>query len=214
MSLDFYFFVETRRNGEWIVPEPFLAKGAAGREVQELLRVRWSSSFGWGFFFSTDAFFPVRVGPPEWTPASALFRWLSDHGVMDDPPERLRWLPYEELLVDTWDESWITVGNQVPAALAPLFGDGSQRFPEAALMAAGWDEHRIHRFREGRPAAPVGRVAGPGRHEVETSHPEAPLTVTWRDTVTGCMTAERTAAFRALRQFGPDPDLRIVATHF
>lgn len=205
------FFVEMRASGEWIVPEEFI-----DRRDRRLL---WVRDFTWmkrwapasWLFFGDDAAIPFRTGRPQWTRASALYNTWFPEGYEDRELE-VAWIPFEELMVDGWDESWLSVETRVPASAALLFGDGDQLFPEAALAAAGWSEDEIRRARDGHLAhAPIDRTNGRARHEVEASHAMRAFEVTWRETVAGVLRDWRVEAFRSLRQYGSDADLRVVS---
>jgi hypothetical protein len=215
MSVNFHFYVETRASGEWTCPDAFPAATVHGLPRGEFTWIKASSRTP-GLFFGEGALFPFRPEHPPFTPASELFRTLYPEGwKMGDREIVLSWIPFEELIVDLWDETRLLVGNRVPASVAALFGDGNMSFPGAALAAAGWEQHAIDRLREGGPAIEaIPRSTGPGRREVDASHPERPLEVTWTDTVAGCLGRRRADAFRSLRQHGTDTELRVISIYW
>lgn len=212
MSDHFWFYVETRTSGGWDLPAEHVDLQADHhRQVRHFAWLRGSSRLR-ALFFGGGTRFPFRRGePPAWE-SSALFRWLRPGGVEREMPE-IGWIPFAELMVDLWDETRLVVRGSVPAASAALFGDGGQPFPEAALRAAGWDEHEIGRLSEGAPAgAAIDRTFGAARHEIDASRPEQPLDVTWSASISEYLGRERADAFRSLRRFGDDADLRVVST--
>lgn len=212
MSQDFYFHVETRASGEWTCPDEFPEPATRGIPRGEFTWIKGSSRTQ-ALFFGESALFPFRPEHPPFTEASEVLRTLYPEGwTVGDRDLVLAWIPYAELMVDLWDETRLLVGNRVPARYAALFGDGTAGFPEAALAAAGWDPHQIGRLREGGPASEaIPRSHGPGRHEIETSNAERPLDVTWTDTVARCLGPGRADAFRSLRRYGTDAELRVIS---
>jgi hypothetical protein len=196
MSVDFHLYVETRAGGEWTCPDEFPQMTIHGLPRGEFTWIK-SSSRTSGLFFGEGALFPFRPGHPPFTPASELLRTLYPEGWnVGDRDLTLSWIPYEELMVDLWDETRLLVGNRVPAGIAALFGDGTA----------------IDRLREGGPALEsIPRSTGPGRSEADASHPERPLEVTWTDTVAGCLGRRRADAFRSLRRHGADAELRVIS---
>jgi hypothetical protein len=215
MSVDFHFYVETRARGEWTCPDEFPETTTHGLPRGEFTWIKASSRTP-GLFFGERALFPFRPEHPPFTPASELFRTLYPEGWnVGDRDLTLAWIPYEALMVDLWDETRLLVANRVPVGFAALFGDGNADFPGAALAAAGWEQHRIDRLREGGPAAEaINRSHGPGRREVDASHPERPLEVTWTDTVAGCLGRGRADAFISLRRHGADAELRVISIYW
>lgn len=205
------FFIETRAAGEWVVPEEFIdRRDPRIPSVRDFTWMkRWAPSSR--LFFGDDAAIPFCTGRPEWTRASALYNTWFPAGYEDRELD-VAWIPYEELSVDGWCERWLTLATRVPAPAALLFGDGGQPFPEAALAAAGWNEDEIRRARDGQLAAePIDRTLGRARHEVEAGHPMRAVEVTWRESVAGFLRDWRAEAFRSLRQYGSDDQLRVVS---
>jgi hypothetical protein len=215
MSLDFYFYVESRASGEWKVPDAFTPPDAPlHRRVEAFAWIKGSSGAG-GLFVSPNAPIPFRPEhPPAWE-SSALCQWMRPDlwaGEPDTPV--IAWLPYAELMADLWDETRLTIGGSVPAPHAALFGDGTGPFPESALLEAGMYENDVRRLLgRGKPvAAPVDRSFGHARNEIEAHHSHHPLEVTWRATIADHLGRERADAFRSLRRFGDDADLRVIST--
>lgn len=204
------FYVETRASGEWIAPDEFIDPDPQLLTVRDFTWMKRWAPASW-LFFGDDAPIPFRIGRPEWTRASALYRSWFPAG-WEERELEIAWIPYEELMVDSWGESRLTVKTRVPASAALLFGDGDQPFPEAALTAAGWDEEQIRRARDGHMAStPIDRTGSRERHEVEASHPLRAFEVTWRETVAGFLGDWRLEAFRSLRRYGSDDELRVVS---
>lgn len=202
------FYVETLASGEWIVPEEFIDPDAHLIVRDFTWMKRWAPVSR--VFFGDRAPIPFRMGRPEWTPASALYRTWFPEGSEERDLE-VAWLPYDELMVDSWDESWLTVKTRVPASAALLFGDGDQPFPDVALTAAGWNEAQIRSARDRHLAStPIDRTTGHARHEVDASHPLRAFEVTWRETVAGFLRDWRVEAFSSPRRYGSDDELRVV----
>lgn len=213
MSQDFYFYVESRANGGWDVPDAFTPPDAPlHRRVQAFAWLGGSAGIR-GLFFGDEAPVAFRAGhPPAWE-SSALHRWMRPDAWAGEPDTpRISWLPFAELMVDLWDATRIVVAGRVPAPHAALFGDGSQPFPESALRAAGWDGDAVRLLRQSPPAlAPLDRTHGQARHEVLASDPHRPLDVTWCESISDYLGRERADAFRSLRRFGGDAELRVIA---
>jgi hypothetical protein len=208
VSIDFYFYVETVATGVWTRPDAcaHLERAAALGEFTWLPR----RAAGAALFFGKTARFPFRSGRPPHTEASALFAYI-DRGLDWDELDP-RWVSFEELLVDSWDEPTLLVEARVPVTLAALFEDGEREFPEAALLARGCAEPMMHGLRQGTLASQaIDRTFGKARHEVETAPTSAPLSVTWRDSVSKLLGADRAASFRNLRRYGKDAELRVIA---
>jgi hypothetical protein len=60
---------------------------------------------------------------------------------------------------------------------------------------------------------PLDRTFGRGRFEIERAAPEARVSVTFRASVSEPLGEPRAAAFRGLRAYGADPELRVLSNH-
>lgn len=213
MSFDFSFYVETRTSGVWNRPDEFAAEQEFSRRLGGFTWVSGKSCVQ-SLFFGDGALFQFRRERPPDTRDSTLFQHLDSFYDYDYNERRLSWLPYEEFLIDQWDEHSLLVSGRVPASQAALFGNGSQPFPEEALMVAGRDRYVIQRLREGHLVCdPVDRRFGRGRNELVECPGDWLITVTWADSVSGYLGALRAEAFRSLRKYGSDRDLRVISLY-
>jgi hypothetical protein len=205
MGYRYHFHFEKFTSEGWLVPSDF--EDASGE-------------FAWfhptdgrfGLFRGKDALFPMDNNfPPEfersrfyqWN-AAAFTEWFQG------------WLPFEELILDSWEETSLLVSGRIPARYAPLFGDGQQPFPEEALLAgAPGDVYS----KEGRCLVsndsaeiadqPLDYTFGQARNHLERLQPEVFVKVTWKVTINQFLTW-RAEAFHRVRQYGPDSELRII----
>jgi hypothetical protein len=212
--MDFTFYVETRKSGAWNRPEEFAADEKTSRRLGAFTWIPGKSYVQYQLFFGDEALFRFRRERPPDTRDSALFQHLDHFYDYEEDERRLSWLPYEELLVDLWDEPSLLISARVPASQAALFGNGRQPFPETALATAGWDSYDVDRMREGcLVSEALDRTFGRGRNEVEGCSGDWLITVTWADSVSGYLGASRANAFRSLRQYGSDRDLRVISLY-
>jgi hypothetical protein len=164
---------------------------------------------GWSFldlYWGARPYFSVRKGLPEKCGAA-----LSEHlGRTNE--FMVCWIPFEELFIDDWDSTTVLVRGKAPACYAPLFGNGTCPFPERELLAVGVAEQDLAELHAGHLAEePVDTSFGRYRHEISQLPPERLTKVTWRDSLPAFMRPGVAGAFRRLRTYGPDPDLRIVS---
>ncbi|MDI1451338.1 hypothetical protein [Polyangium sp. 6x1] len=213
MSLDYYFHVETRRTGDWTVPEGFPQSPYRPEPLGEFTWMRGRSRSA-RLFFGSSAVFPFKPGPPESRARSALFRSLGPDYDFEENERRICWIPYPELMVDLWDEMRLVLQCEVGSRDAALFGDGRQRFPADALRARGHDDFRISLLQEGEIVnEPIDRTHGKHRFEIEALAPEVRIPVTFVASVRGYLGEARTEAFQSLRVYGRDEDLRVVSMY-
>jgi hypothetical protein len=209
-----HFYVECRGPDGWGVPPDFEPEPwtfVCNRSYGEFA---WAHPrYGWlRLFFGVDPLFPMRTGPPDDRRGSPLLWDLDQFYDYDRDEDRLCWLPYPELVIDCWDTELVTVGAEVPARYALLFGDGQQRFPGAAIREAGASEEELDDLRDGWPARePVDVAFGRQRSRVARLPPERPIAVTWRATIAEFIGELHAGVFKGLRRYGPDEDLRILS---
>jgi hypothetical protein len=209
-----HFYVEHRAQEGWGVPPDFTPEPWTFACDRPFGAFAWAHPrCGWlDLFFGAAPLFPMRPGPPDDRRGSPLLRHLDqrdEHGRNDDG---LCWLPYPELLIASWDTELVTVGTSVPARYALLFGDGLQRFPSAALLAAGASQEELGRLHDGRLAsAPVDAAFGRQRSRIAALPPDRPVEVTWRATIAELIGEPHAGLFKGLRRYGPDEDLRVLS---
>src|SRR6185369_13550191 len=103
MSLDYYFYVETKRSGEWKVPAGFEHEEYQHKRLGEFTWIRGKSPVA-DLFFGASAVFPFRREIPRDRGSSAIFQYLDSFYNYQIDEMRLSWIPYTDLLVDLWDE--------------------------------------------------------------------------------------------------------------
>lgn len=211
MSRDHYFHVETRRSGDWTVPEGFPCSPYRSEPLGEFTWLRGRSRCA-RLFFGPSAIFPFKPGPPESRARSALFRYLGPGYDFEENEWQICWIPYPDLMVDLWDEMQLVLRCDVGSRDAALFGDGRQPFPRGALRARGLDDFHIDLLQEGEiVAAPIDRTHGKARFEIESAAPEVRAAVTFVASVSEYL--GRAEAFRGLRAYGADDELRVVSMY-
>jgi len=216
-----HFYVECRSADGWAVPGNFVPSPMAfesgyprGEFSSAHPRCRWLDLFAIGGFVIEQPLFRLRPGPPDDRRGSALLRYLDNvhHYDFSKNESHLSWMPYEELFIDCWDTDTVIVIGAVAARHALLFGNGEQPFPAVELLAAGVEEEKLERVRNGWwTTQPVDMTFGPDRYYLSQLPPDREVGVTWRDTIAGFIGESHTAAFRALRRYGRDEDLRILS---
>ena len=214
MPIYHHFYIECRNPEGWVVPPDFKPE-------------RWTfecdhpfGEFAWAhpgrhwlaLFFGKDPLFRMRPGPPEDQRRSPLLRHRAQFSDNRCNEDQLCWLPYPELVIDSWDTELVTVETRVPARYALLFGDGQQKFPETALVGAGASEEELKGLRDGLQAhEPVNATLGRLRYRIAELPPNRPVEVTWHTTIAEFIGEPHAALFKGLRQYGPDEDLRILS---
>lgn len=215
-----HFYVECRSADGWAVPTNFVPGATAFKSHAHLgefasahPRQRWLDLFAIGRYV-VEPLFRLRPGPPDDRRRSALLRYLDNVYQYDyaKNDSHLAWMPYEELFIDCWDTDTLLIGNSVPVSYALLFSNGEQPFPTAALVAAGVEEQELERLRNGWwTEKPVDVTFGPNRYSLSQLPPEREVPVTWRDTIATFIGELHVEAFRGLRRYGRDEDLRILS---
>lgn len=214
-----HFYVECRSTTGWAVPNDFVPTATAFKSDAHLggfaaahPRWRWLDLFAIGRYV-IEPLFRLRPGPPDDRRGSALLQYLESvhHYDYEKNDYHLSWMPYEELFIDCWTTDTVLVGNEVPARHALLFGNGEQPFPTAELVATGVEEAELEKFRNGWWVnEPTDVSFGVHRHQLSQLPPERDVCVTWRDTIAGFVGEGYADAFRGLRRYGRDEDLRIL----
>ncbi|TKC92092.1 hypothetical protein [Polyangium fumosum] len=213
MSLDYYFHVETRRSGDWTVPEGFPCSRYRSEPLGEFTWMRGRSRRA-RLFFGPSAIFPFRPGPPEGRARSALFRSLGPKYDFEENEWRICWIPYGDLMVDLWDEMLLVLQCDVGSRDAALFGDGQKPFPEDALRARGHDDFELDDLQEGEIVhAPIDRTHGKLRFEIDVLAPDVRVPVTFVASVRTYLGEGGAEAFRGLRAHGRDDDMRVVSMY-
>ncbi len=215
MGTYLHFYVEARTAAGWGVPAGFRAEPWSLGCHEHLGQFAWlhPRDGAAGLFRGPRALFPLRRGRPADRAGSAFFLHLDAYYDYDRDEEQLSWLPYEELFVDCWDRDTVLVAGPVPARHALLFGDGRGPFPAAELAAAGVAADAVEGLRAGRLAeGPVDTAFGAFRFQLSRLPPEQPVDVTWAETIGAFLGEPCASAFKGLRRYGPDEDLRILAT--
>ena len=215
MGLDYYFYCQKHTQQGWSVPADF---------TNEHGNPDSSGEFTWfddqdvsiRLFLGAQALFPLHNDfPPgfEQIPlyqrnVNAFTEWFSG------------WLPFEELLLDCWDETLLLVSKRVTASHALLFGDGQQPFPHQALLLAGFEQLEIERLENTSYYVkyaeivdqPIDYNSGQTRNYLERMllFPNQLVKVSWKVTVSQFLGEWRTKEFRRIRQYGADEELRII----
>lgn len=215
MPIYHHFYIEHRTTDGWVVPQDFAPEPWTFKCDRPFGGFAWAHPRrGWlDLFWGMEALFPVRSGPPEDRRGSALLQHLDhfyDYALNED---QLCWLPYPELAIDNWDTDLVTVGAEVPARQALLFGDGRQEFPSVALLEAGVSGEELERLQHnGRLVhEPVDTTFGRERFHIAELPPNYSVMVTWHATITEFVGEPHAGLFKGLRRYGPDEDLRILS---
>jgi hypothetical protein len=212
MSLDYYFYIETRISGDFTVPEGFPRGRFESEPRGEFTWLRGRSPVAAGLFFGSAAVFPFHRGVPEHTSRSALLRSLGPHYDFEHDERRISWIAFPDLMVDLWDEMQLILQCNVPSRDAALFADGRRAFPAEALKQQGISEYDIGRLREGNiTSSSIDRTQGRDRFQIESAAPESRIAVTFVETVRDYLGHHRVEAFRGLRMYGADDELRVIS---
>jgi len=200
-----HFYVELRQPEGWVVPHDFEPEPWTFESNRRFGGFMWvHPRCGWlDLFFGAGALVPMRPGPPAERRGSTLLRHLDEFYDYRRNEDQLCWLPYPELLIDFWDTEHVTVAADVPAQHAPLFGDGTQAFPRAALIEAGASDQELERNRARRPVRePVDAAFGRERHRIAELPPDQPVEVTWRTTIAELIGEPYVVLFKARKRGG------------
>jgi hypothetical protein len=213
MSCQYNLFIECRNPNGWAVPSDFEPEPWGFKSYSHLGEFAFARpSWCWvDLFWGAEALFPMHQGLPE-DRCSPLLRYLETFVDYEHQVENLYWLPYEELLIDSWDTEKVLARAEVAARYALLFGDGRSPFPRAELLEAGMNEEDLPgRGSKRLSREPVDMTFGPDRFQVSELALERKLQVTWQETISDFMGERDAGAFRRLRRYAPDEDLRLLA---
>ncbi len=211
MGAYFYFHVETKRSGRWCIPSDF--QGEDSSSPRSFTWIAGRSNIQ-SLFFGKHATFPFRHTLPCDRTSSDFFQYLDSFYNYELDEYKVSWLPYEELLVDYWDEAALIVTGQVTAKHATLFGDGSPSFPHQELLKAGWGKYEIDELREGSVTnTSVNWSYGKGYYELRKLSPDETVNVTWTEIISSYLKEWHVQAFRELRKYGSDAELRVISTY-
>jgi hypothetical protein len=212
MSICWIFHAEVRSGVSWAIPN---ALTPTATKIPPI-----GGEFGWmkdhrtsaGLFFGADALFRFSSGRP---PGPSEFCQLWDEycpGWDSDGERAVHWIDSDQLYVDLWNDPMVLVESYAAVRLAGLFSDGTQAFPQAALLMAGatkndlWLLHKL-----ARPTSlPRDRLRGAGRNEIEKRRPEHEVVVSWQTSI-NALFPSCADAFRRLRQLGDATNLRVIA---
>jgi len=214
MSIDYYFYIETRRSGDFTVPEGFPCGRFESEPRGEFTWLRGRSPVAAGLFFGPAAIFPFHRGVPAHSSRSALFRSLGPHYDFENDERCISWIAFPDLMIDLWDEMQLILQCAVPSRYAALFADGRRAFPAEALKQRGIADYDLGRLREGKITnTPIDRTQGKDRFHMESVAPETRIPVTFVETVSDYLGHSRVEAFRGLRVYGTDAELRVVSMY-
>jgi hypothetical protein len=147
VSLDTHFYVQRLVDGRWAVPRGFAhCDGARCTCRHTGLFASFSNRPRLLDLFQPAetrprppwALFDARLDPPPGIQDSGLFHPAAPARVESMLEEWWRfWLPWPELLTDSWPRQQLLISGSVPSRFAPLFGDGTGPLPRGDLLAAG-----------------------------------------------------------------------------
>ena len=205
------FFVEQRSKNGWMIP-PTCSPLYGMQEQPGMFFGIWEQARLVDLFWGPHSLFAMRHGFPPERERSELCRWIETQWREGLEDYNVCWLPAEELLLDDWQTTWLTVAQEIPARYAGLFGNGRERFPEKALGEAGYDASDRKSFRRGAYTVEAAIDYTFGKHFAlrRNTPPDDSLPVTWLENVEEYIGEEGTAAFHSLRQLGRAEELRIV----
>jgi hypothetical protein len=210
VGLDYCFYVQKQTPRGWGVPPGYVAPEG---KTDESGFVMWLHSRAnacqlfWGLFPQI----PMRKGEPPGIEDTDLFREWGEAAFRDWYHS---WVPLEDMLLDLWDERTVLICAEVEARFASIFETGDHPFPREQLVAAGVAEDILEEWRVGDVTdKPVDWTWAGRRHELHTTDPTRPVEVTWLTSVSDVLGESHSAAFRNLRRYGRDDELRIICTY-
>lgn len=209
-----HFYIEHLGTAGWVLPAAFEAEPWTFECDHAFGGFAWAHSrCAWlDLFWSPNALFPMRAGPPDDRRGSPLLQHLGTFYDFGRNEDDLCWIPYTELVIDCWEKDLVTVGAPIAAKYALLFEDGLQRFPRAELIGANAPESELDHLRErSLVREPVHMIFGRQRYRVAELPPDAAIDVTWRETIAEFIGEPHASLFRGLRRYGRDEDLRILS---
>ena len=143
MGLDYHFYFQVNEGEEWTVPANFTNRWDYEAQL---------GYFTWfddkdvtaKLFWGEQSTFPMQYDYPPNVENSILYQKTSAAW-----PEWFQgWLPFEDLMIDYWDETHLLVCKEIAGSYALLFSDGKQPFPRERLLNAGVDPHDLERLEE------------------------------------------------------------------
>jgi len=220
MPIYHHFYVEVRTNAGWNAPLGFVPTEQSDLFLRPSRDPRrgqfaWAHpAIGWpSIFIGEQAIIPFRAGAPDDREGSSFFTYYDrqyryDYSVNED---QICWIPYSHLLIDDWDQQTVLVGSSVGVAIAPVFGDGRQRFPRTLLA-----EDETRDIADVRRAAmlvgkPVDTAFGRERFRNAQLPMDSEVDVTWIQTIAEFIGTTWVTAFRELRNYGADDQLRVIS---
>jgi len=210
----YHLYVESRSAEGWGVPPDFEPEPWSFDCHRHLGQFAWvHPRYHWtDLFWGSDASFPMRRELPEERCGSAFFRYLDSYYDYTCDEDKICWLPYEDLLIDCWEEDTVTVKAKVPSQFALIFGNGRRSFPHSDLISAGVAASKLDDLRNGRVTRdPIDVTFGERRFQITELPPDREVEVSWVETIRNYIGESHTNAFRRLRHYGRDEDLRILS---
>src|SRR5687768_2952724 len=124
MGLDYHFHFQRRTQEGWSVPADFTNRFGY---YHELGYFTWfdDKDISMDLFLGDKALFPLHEDFPPAIEQALLFQ----RDPLAFTAHFRGWLPFEELMLDYWEETFLLVCKRVAASYAPLFKDGQQPFP-------------------------------------------------------------------------------------
>lgn len=200
MGLDYHFYAQFFRDDQWVVPPEFQATQGFRRGLGYFVWFNQSDLAFRQIFVGNSAMISLRREQPHGIASTELFRrcahawdeWYLGH------------VGLEELMLDSWSDTFQHIALDVEPRLAHAFTDGNQSFPEKSLLQLGMSQPQIdemtstHRRRF---------VDGPIVHRPQNSQF---IEVTWKANLVELIVEWRYQALFTLREFGRDEDIRII----
>jgi hypothetical protein len=221
LSLDTHFYVQRLVDGRWAVPPGFAHCDAPA------CTCRHTGYFAWfsrrprllDLFHPAGtparppfALFDVRVDPPPGIGETGLFHPADSSRVAPLVEEWWQfWVPWPELLTDSWSRQLLLISGSVPTQYAPLFGDGTASLPRDDLLAAGLSPEILAALEDCShgDATDAAQVLATEPARPTRLTPGHWVRVTWSVTLDEFIgpQAER---FHALARCGPAEQLRVI----
>jgi hypothetical protein len=221
LSLDTHFYVQRLVDGRWAVPAGFAHCDAPH------CTCRHTGYFAWfgrrprllDLFHPAGtrprppyALFDARLDPPPGIEDTGLFHPADSSRVGSLMAEWWQfWVPWPELLTDSWSGQQLLISGSVPTRYAPLFGTGAAPLPRRGLQAAGMSpeifaalEERSHGDATGAARVLAAEPARPTRLT-----PGRWVRVTWSVTLDEFV-GPQTEWFHAVARCGPAEHLRLI----
>jgi len=226
MSIDLTFYLEEFRGGKWMVPDSLIEHYDSRQEYDrpskkwilvkgDFKRVKYIVSVN--FKGGIPSLFLGEYSP---------FKFFN--GTPDDISEDLKekcewcekglgvwWLKADELMIEEWKTSFITIGNRTEARFAKLFGNGEQKLDLDILDVItepgdwhGWSWcAEVYGYLVEKPIDWIESNA----YKLYEYSDERFVDITWKSSIWDYLNKETRDSFAQINKFGNLENMRLVA---